>query len=126
MDVANVRLESGTVAVLESVSAVEEVNTVVLGSVTVAGEAGPVVEVCSSTAEMLGSASSVGKVKIGSPVGIGRSLVVIKGISLSLMPPLGLFERALIINTTTTTTHNVTTTVIAMIVPDAVVAVFVE
>ena len=82
---------------LGSVSAVDEVNTVVLGSATVAGEA-------------------------GSLVGIGRSLVVIKGISLSLMPPLGLVAQALIINTTTTT-HNVTTTVIAMI---AVVAVFME
>ena len=109
---------------LESVSADEE-YTVVLGSVTVAGEAGPVVDVCSSTAGVLGSASSVGKVKIGSLVGIGRSLVVIKGISLSLMPPLRLFERALIINTTTTT-NTITITVIAMIVAVTVVAVFME
>ena len=88
---------------LGSVSGVDEVNTVVLGSV-----------------------SAVGKVKIGSQVGIGRSLVVIKDISLSLMPPLAFFERALIIINTTTTHKTITITVIATIVPVALVAVFME
>ena len=124
---------SSAAVVLGSVSAVVKVKprlvlalvsatAVVLGSVSAVGKIGPVVEVCSSTTGVLESVSVVGEVKIGAQVGIGRSLVVIKGISLSLTSPLDLFERALII-TTSTTTHTSTITVIAAIVPVSVVAV---
>ena len=88
---------------LGSASAVGEVNAglvvevcpstaVVLGLVSAVVKVGPEVEVCSTTAVASGSVSAVGEVKIGSQVGIGRSLVVIKGNSLSLASPLDLFE----------------------------------
>ena len=81
---------------LGSVSAVDKISTgsavgvfsstaVVLGLVSAVVKVGSEGEVCSSTVVALGSVSAVGEVKIGSQVGIDRSLVVIKGISFSLM-----------------------------------------
>ena len=114
---------SSTAVVLGSASFVVKAGSVddvfssiavVLGSVSFVVKAGSVAEVFSSTTMVLGSASAVGEVKIGSQVGIGRSLVVIKGISLSSMSPLPLFERTLTI-TATTATHTITIAVIATI-----------
>ena len=94
------------------------VKAVVLGlvSAVVKVKTRSVVEVSSSTTGVVASVSAVGEVKIGSQVGIGRSLVVIKGISLSLVSPPALFEQAPMITTTNTTTHTITITVIATIV----------
>ena len=71
------------------------------------------------------SVSAAGEVKIGSQFGVGRSLVVVKSISLSLMSSLGLFEQALTI-TTITATNTSTSTVIATIVTVALVLVFIK
>ena len=62
---------------LGSASAVDEEYTVVLGS---ACEAGPVVEVCSSTAAVLGSISAVGEVKTRSVVEPVSAKAVVLGL----------------------------------------------
>ena len=105
---------SATTGVMGSVSAVGEVKT---GSVLLA--------LVSATAVVVESVSATGEVKIGSRFGVGRSLIVVKSISLSLMSSLGLFEQTLTI-TTTTATNTSTSTVIATVVTVAVVVVFIE
>ena len=95
-----------TIVGLGAASVVAEVKTVAAD-----GEGGSVVEFFSSNIVALGSVSVVGEVKIRSKVGIGRSLGVIKGISLSLVSPLRLFERALAITHPATQTSNTTQTI---------------
>ena len=79
----------------------------------------------SATAVVVESVSAAGEVKIGSQFGVGRSLVVVKSISLSLMSSLGFFEQTLRI-TTITATNTSTSTVIATIVTVALVLVFIK